>query len=184
MALSPRSEFDRLILPHLPAAYSLARWMLRQPHDADDAVQDATVRAFRSFGSYAGGSPRAWLLSIVRNTCLTAIERRRSEGNVIVLAETTSAQERLIDTIRDPAPAQDAALVAEEERRLVHAAIAALPVQFREVVVLREFEELSYREIADVVGAPVGTVMSRLARARERLAAALDEHRPAARRGS
>lgn len=181
MASPPRSEFDRLILPHLPAAYSLARWMLRQPHDAEDAVQDATVRAFRSFGSYAGGSPRAWLLSIVRNTCLTALERRRGEGNVIVLA---GAHERLIDTVRDPAPAQDAVLIEEEERRLVHAAIAALPVQFREVVVLREFEELSYREIADVVGAPIGTVMSRLARARERLAAALDEQKPAARRGS
>lgn len=183
MASSPRSEFDRLILPHLPAAYSLARWLLRQPHDAEDAVQDAALRAFRSFGGYAGGSPRAWLLAIVRNTCLTALERRRTEGNVIVLADAGPVQERLYESARDPAPAPDAALVSEEERRRVQAAIAALPLQFREVLVLRELEELSYREIAEVVGAPIGTVMSRLARARERLTAELDEHKTASRRG-
>jgi RNA polymerase sigma-70 factor (ECF subfamily) len=168
-----RSEFEQLILPHLGAAYGLARWLLRHPQDAEDAVQESVLRAFRAFHDFAGGSPQAWLLAIVRNTCLTAIERRRAEGKVVVLADAAPAHEPARSLASDPFPAPEAAVIAAEERREVHAAIAALPVQFREVLVLREFHEHSYREIAEIVGAPVGTVMSRLARARERLAAAL-----------
>lgn len=168
-------EFERLILPHLGAAYSLARWLMRHPQDAEDAVQEGVLKALKAFHGYQGGQAQAWLLAIVRNTCLTALERRRTEGKVIVLADTVQGQERARDTTPDQAPLADANLISEEERHLVHTAIAALPLQFREVIVLREFHDLSYREIADIVGAPVGTVMSRLARARERLAAALSE---------
>jgi RNA polymerase sigma-70 factor (ECF subfamily) len=173
--VSARTEFERLILPHLGAAYSLARWLLRHPQDAEDAVQEAVLKAFKAFHGYGGGHAQAWLLAIVRNTCLTAIERRRSVGKVVVLGNSHPAQERWLDTVADPAPLAETAMITEEDRRRVHAAVAALPLQFREVVVLCEFHDLSYREIADIVGAPVGTVMSRLARARERLAVALSE---------
>lgn len=178
--MTPRSriEFERLIMPHAGAAYSLARWLLRHPHDAEDAVQEAVLRALRAFDGYAGGNPKAWLLSIVRNTCLTAIDRRRAQGKVIVLADAAPGHDRLRElVVADPAPLADAAMISEEERRRVHAAIGTLPVQFREAIVLRELHDLSYREIAEIVGAPVGTVMSRLARARERLAAELAEPR-------
>lgn len=171
-----RSEFERMVLPHLGAAWSLARWLLRHPQDAEDAVQEAVLKAFKSFGSLTGGSAKPWLLAIVRNTCLTAIERRRAEGKVVVLAEALPLPDRHGIDAPDPAPLADAMLTAEEDRRRVHAAIAALPIQFREVLVMREYHELSYREIADAIGAPVGTVMSRLARARERLAAHLAEN--------
>ncbi len=174
MSASRSGEFERVILPHLGSAWSLARWMLRQPQEAEDAVQEAVLRAFKSFHAHAGASPRAWLLAIVRNTCLNAIERRRAEGKVVVLAEAMSAQDRPGE-VQDPAPLADAVLISEEERRRVHVAIAALPLQFREVLVLREFHDLSYQEIADTVRAPIGTVMSRLARARERLASHLSE---------
>ena len=171
-----RTEFERLILPHLGAGYSLARWLLRHPQDAEDAVQEAVLKAFNAFHGYAGGSAQAWLLAIVRNTCLTAIERRRSEGKVVVLVDSMPGQDRWRDTAADPSPLPDAAMITEEDRRRMHTAIAALPLQFREVLILREFHDLAYRDIADIVGAPVGTVMSRLARARERLVAALSEH--------
>lgn len=158
------------MLPHLPAAYSLARWMLRQRQDAEDAVQESLLRAYRGFARFAGGDPRVWLLSIVRNTCLTAASRRRSETRVIVLRDVLDERSgsRLHEEI-DPAPLPDARLELEEERRRVHAAIAALPLAFREVLVLREFHDLDYREIAAIVGVPAGTVMSRLSRARHRL---------------
>jgi RNA polymerase sigma factor (sigma-70 family) len=167
-------EFNLLILPHLAAAYSLARWLMRHPQDAEDAVQDSLLKAYKAFGSFAGGDGAAWLLAIVRNTCLTRLERRRSEHNVVVLHDVMQSIERH-PALPPAALLQDQAMIAEEERRRVHAAIAALPLQFREVLVLREFHELSYREIADVVGTPVGTVMSRLARARERLKVLLSE---------
>jgi RNA polymerase sigma-70 factor (ECF subfamily) len=169
-----RSEFELLVLPHLGAAYSLARWFMRNPQDADDAVQDSMLKAFKGFGGYAGGDGAAWVLAIVRNTCLTKLERKRAESNIVVLhdvMETLEASRHL--SLVQPAASQDHAMIMEEERKSVHTAIAALPVQFREVLVLREFHDLSYREIADVVGTPVGTVMSRLARARERLKAQL-----------
>jgi RNA polymerase sigma-70 factor (ECF subfamily) len=177
-------EFELLVLPHLAAAYSLARWLMRHPQDAEDAVQDSLLKAYRSFGTLAGSDGAPWLLAIVRNTCLTRLERRRSESNVVVLHDVMQA----IEPARHAAlvslqPAQDQAMIAEEERRHVHAAIAALPLQFREVLVLREFHELSYREIAEVIGTPVGTVMSRLAQARERMKALLTEGAAADERG-
>jgi RNA polymerase sigma factor (sigma-70 family) len=170
-----RNEFETLILPHLGAAYSLARWLMRNPHDAEDAVQEGVLKAFKAFHGYAGGHAQAWLLAIVRNTCLTVLERRRAEGKVVVLADTMQAQDALRESVPDSAPLQDTAIITDEERRKTRTHVAALPLQFREVLVLREYHDLSYREIADIVGAPVGTVMSRLARARERLAASLNE---------
>lgn len=168
-----RSEFERLILPHLGAAYGLARWLLRHPQDAEDAVQDAALKAFKAFHGFAGGNAQAWLLAIVRNTCLTMLDRRRSDSRVVVLGDAILGSDRIRDNTPDQAPLADAALVTEEDRRKILLGIAALPLPFREVLILREYHDLSYREIADVVGAPVGTVMSRLARARERLATEL-----------
>jgi RNA polymerase sigma factor (sigma-70 family) len=165
-----KREFELRFLPHLGAAYSLARWLLRHPQDAEDAVQEAILRAFKGYDTYDGGNARAWLLAIVRNTCLTAIERRRAENKVIVLQDVMQEREQQrIDALPDPAPLQDAQMLAAEDRRRVHAAIAMLPTQFREVLVLREFHDLNYRDIAEIVGTPIGTVMSRLARAREKL---------------
>ena len=133
------------------------------------------AKALKGFGGYAGGSAQAWVLAIVRNCCLTMLEARKADGKVVVLQHAMDAS--LIERLPAPdiASQADNRLVVEEERLRVRAAIAALPVQLREVVVLREFHDHSYREIADIVGAPIGTVMSRLARARERLAGALRE---------
>jgi RNA polymerase sigma factor (sigma-70 family) len=170
-----RLEFERLILPHLGAAYGLARWLLRHPHDAEDAVQESVLKAYKAFHGYAGGNAQAWLLSIVRNTCLTMLQRRRADTKVIMLDDGRITGDRLVETVPDQTPLADVALISAEERRKVRLAIAHLPVQFREVLVLREYNDLSYREIADIVGAPVGTVMSRLARARERIVVALTE---------
>lgn len=175
MTAKARNEFERLILPHLPAAYSLARWLLRHPQDAEDAVQEAALKAYKGFHGFSGGNAQAWLLAIVRNTCLTLFERRRAEGKVVVLANVAHGHEALSNLATDPAQPQDVAMIAEEDRRRIRAAIASLPLQFREVLVLREFHDLSYREIAEIVGAPVGTVMSRLARGREKLTEALDQ---------
>ena len=171
-----RKRFEQQILPHLPAAYSLARWLMRQGQDAEDAVQDAMIKAYRGFDGFAGEQPAAWLMAIVRNTCFTKLQRRNAGGKVVVLHDTMrdGSAGRFADP-PDPAPRADEAMIAAEERRRVRAAIAELPGPFREVLVLREFHDQSYREIADIVGAPVGTVMSRLARARERLAVLLDE---------
>jgi RNA polymerase sigma factor (sigma-70 family) len=165
-----RKRFELEILPHLPAAYGLARWLLRHRQDAEDAVQDAVLRAYRGFDGFAGDNPSGWLLAIVRNTCMTLIERRRTGAKVVAIHDGAREAEAVRDRLAtDPATAQDTALIAREEQRGVHQAIALLPLPYREVLVLREFNDLSYREIAHIVGAPVGTVMSRLARARERL---------------
>lgn len=137
-------------------------------------MQAALLKAYKAFGGYGGGSARTWLLAIVRNTCLTAIDRRRTDGKVVLLHDGMSERDRFaVDQRPDPTPLADVRLVASEDRRQVHAALAALPEQFREVIVLREFHDLGYQEISVIIGAPVGTVMSRLSRARERLKAAL-----------
>ena len=155
------TRFDQAVLPHLGAAYNLARWLTRNDHDADDVVQEAYLRAYQFFESFHGGDGRAWLLRIVRNTCYTWLEKNRSRE------PTTAFDETRHSTAVAAGP--DAPLVASEERTLLRQALAELPDEFREAIVLRELEGLSYREIAAVTGAPIGTVMSRLARARERL---------------
>ena len=174
----PNQDFERQMLPHLDAAYNLARWLMRNGEDAEDAVQDAFLRAHQAFASYQGGSEKAWLMTIVRNVCLTRLKRRVQSGKVVMLDEAMAEVER---SSADIVPASlnsrpDAELLAKIERARVQTALKKLPQNLREIVVLREFEDLSYQEISEVVGVPVGTVMSRLSRARERLKALLAEN--------
>jgi RNA polymerase sigma-70 factor (ECF subfamily) len=158
-------RFDRIILPHLDDAYTLARYLVRDSHAAQDVVQDAALRALRYFDGYNGGDARAWLLSIVRNVSLTWRQRTRGDAHTVDIAELGVAGEH----------ATDAAAIESSERQRIVRAIESLPEEFREIIVLREIEELSYKEISTVVGVPVGTVMSRLARGRKRLAALLGD---------
>ncbi len=162
-----RERFERLVLVHLDSAANLARHLCRDPDEADDAVQEACMRAVRHFGGFRGANGRAWLLAIVRNVCWTALRKRRAR------LDTGEFDEELHGPNRDDAPAPevdfDRARAADSVRR----AVEALPLVFREAIVLRELEGMSYREIAEVAGVPVGTVMSRLARARAQLARTL-----------
>jgi len=165
---SRRRRFEALALPHLDAAFNLARWLARDDHDAADIVQEAFLRAFDGLDGLRGDHARPWLLAIVRNTCFTWLARNRNRADHVGLDEEAHAAP---DFEADP---EQLALRARDRER-VDRALRGLPFEFREVVVLREFEDLSYRQIADVVGIPVGTVMSRLARARSRLARELAE---------
>lgn len=154
-------RFERLALPHLDAAYNLARWITRNDDDAQDVVQDATVRALRYFAAFHGENVRPWLLQIVRHACISWLEKNRPAEVVTVDDDD--------DAWQGAAPASDEPHVAamrNDDRAQVNQALGALPFAYREVLVLRELEDLSYREIAQVAGIPVGTVMSRLARAR------------------
>lgn len=159
-------RFEERVLPYLDAAYNLARYLLRDPHEAEDAVQEACLRAVRHFSGFRGGDGRAWLLSIVRNACLTRLGRRRSGGESVQFEEEVHSLE-----LEGSGPEADLARTMTAER--VREELARLPVEFREVLVLRELEGHSYKEIAQITGAPIGTVMSRLARGRRQLAAAL-----------
>jgi RNA polymerase sigma-70 factor (ECF subfamily) len=154
--------YEETLLPHLDAAYNLARWLARDERDAEDIVQEAYLRAFKHFGTFKGGDARPWLLAIVRNTYYTWIQRNRS-------AEMTAPFDEEKDTHLSDTPDPEMELLQETDRRMLRRALRKLPAEFLEVIVLREFEELSYKEIAEVVQIPVGTVMSRLARARKRL---------------
>lgn len=151
-------------MPHLDAAYTLARFLVRNNHDAEDLVQDACLRALRYFGSYRGGDVRAWLLAIVRRTCFSWIARQPAAGAV---AEFDESQHGF------SAATPETELIRGTLRDAVTRALDALPREFREVVLLRELEGLTYQEMATALDVPIGTVMSRLARARRRLQAAL-----------
>jgi RNA polymerase sigma-70 factor (ECF subfamily) len=170
------ASFEEIVLPHLDSAFRLARCLTRDEHDAQDVLQDAYLRAFKYFDAFAGGSARAWLLSIVRNSYYTLNDKRppSSESSAdeldILVADGSP---NVIAGRREPEP--DAAVLRAAERDLVDRAIASLPDEFREVLVLRELEECSYKEIAKVTGIPIGTVMSRLSRARSYLRTALGE---------
>ena len=160
----------QVITANLDAAYNLARWLLRDASAAEDVVQEAALRALR-YGGWRGGDGRAWLLQIVRNASHDWLARRRARAEVAL----EPAGDRVpgpIDHLADPAPDPEAMLSARESRDGLSAAIAALPAELRECLVLREMEEMSYRDIARITGAPVGTVMSRLWRARRALVAA------------
>jgi RNA polymerase sigma-70 factor (ECF subfamily) len=157
-----RERFEQSLLPHLDAAYNLARWLTRDDHDAEDLVQAAYLRALKFFGGYHMGDNRAWLLTIVRNACYTWLARQRARG-------TTTAFDEDVHGVESDAVGPEKRLLREEQTRSVRRAVEELPVELREVVVLREMEGLSYKEIAAVAEIPLGTVMSRLARARERL---------------
>jgi RNA polymerase sigma-70 factor (ECF subfamily) len=161
-----RARFEAQALPHLDAAVNLARWLTRSPADADDIVQDAMLRAFRAFDGFRGGDMRPWLLTIVRNCWRTSAGDAKRRGHVPMPDEQTGPAGEAL-TFDGPSP--EAAAIDADAGRKLDAAIALLPDEFREVLVLREMEDLSYREIAGVTGTPIGTVMSRLARARAML---------------
>jgi RNA polymerase sigma-70 factor, ECF subfamily len=154
------AAFEALMLPHLDAAYNLARWLTRDDADAQDVVQEAYLRALRFFSSFTGAGGRAWLLAIVRNTAYSWMQRHRQ--TLVAFDENEHLQEC-------GAPVAEAELLLQARRESLEACIGELPPPFREIVVLRELEDMSYREVAEAVGVPVGTVMSRLARARDRL---------------
>ncbi|PCE24360.1 RNA polymerase sigma factor [Burkholderia ubonensis] len=173
-------RFRTLVLPHLDAAYNLARWLSGNAGDAEDVVQEACVRALRFVDGCRGDNARPWLLTIVRHTWYSEW-RRRTHAHEVALPDTLDAA----DAPDDWHPAAEdplAQLLRGEDARLVNAALAKLPAEYREVLVLREMEDLSYREIAAIADVPVGTVMSRLARGRRRLAALLGGARGAARK--
>ena len=164
-------RFRATMLPHLDAAYNLARWLAADPATAEDVVQETFLRAFRAFPGYQGGSPRAWLFAILRNCWRDRAGGDHERGRVILNhASLTEAQAAAIEAIPDEAETAEAALIRTEESEALRATIAAIPEPFREALVLREMEQLPYREIAAITGVPIGTVMSRLARAREMLA--------------
>jgi RNA polymerase sigma-70 factor (ECF subfamily) len=157
-----RRRFERLVLPHLDAAYNLARWLTRNDHDAEDVVQEAMMRAMRYMGSCRGDDAKAWLLQIVRNSCFTWLRENRPAERLF----PDEDGEALNEIAAPPADEPHALAARNAERRQINDAIASLPAAYRDVLVLREIEDLSYSDIARVAGIPVGTVMSRLARAR------------------
>jgi RNA polymerase sigma-70 factor, ECF subfamily len=174
-------RFEVLALPHLDAAYNLARWLTHNDHDAQDVVQEAMLRAMRYIGGLRGDSARAWLLQIVRHTCWSWLKENRPAAQ-LHFDDSDAAWESL------PGPAADepqAVALRNADRAQINQAIAALPIAFREVLVLRELEDLSYSDIARIADIPIGTVMSRLARARglmrQALAPQAPETRPALR---
>ena len=167
MPESANAAFARIALPHLDAAYSLARWLVRDPAAAEDVVQDAMVRALDYFASFRGENPRAWLLRIVRNVALTRLEQGGRVRTESLEADPGGAHEHIADAAPDP----EAVAAHSEDMTQLEQMLGALPADLRECLVLREIEEMSYRDIARVTGVPVGTVMSRLFRARERLLA-------------
>ena len=167
---SQGQRFEQLIAAHLDAAWNLARWLTQDPQDTDDCVQDACLRAWRFFGGFRGGDERAWLLAIVRNSCYSFLQRKRSlaaplEYNVDI---DSLHQEEGVDWPGE-CETPEMQLLREADARRIEAAIQTLPPEYREVLVLREMEDLPYKQIADIAGVPIGTVMSRLARARAQL---------------
>jgi len=158
------ANFEDTILPHLDAAYNLARWLTRDETDASDVVQEAYLRAFKFFEGFHGGDSRAWTLKIVRNTCYSWLKKNR---NYEVTAEFD--EEEHCTLARDP----EATLIGKIDSQILRNMLDELPLEFREIVILRELEGMSYKEIAVIAELPLGTVMSRLARARQRLQAGL-----------
>jgi RNA polymerase sigma-70 factor (ECF subfamily) len=163
--------FERLVLPYADSAYNLARWLTRNDADADDVVQEAMLRAYRFVDGFNGDNPRAWLLSIVRNACFTWLRRNRPR-DMVALGDGDAGNDSLGTVVplwsSETIPV-DLQLERQADRALLDRLIEAMPPDGREVLVLRELEELSYRDIAEIIGMPIGTVMSRLARARQRL---------------
>ena len=157
-------SFEQVVLPHLDAAYNLARWLVRDPSLAEDIVQDAVLRALQYFASFRGDSGgRAWLLQIVRNAAYAAVKARRIGPDIPLDADTTVME------LPDPGPGPEALLAQRQDLEQLDQALAALPMDLRECLILCELEQLSYKDIARVTGVPIGTVMSRLWRARQAL---------------
>lgn len=162
--LEDRERFEQLVLPHVDAAFNLARWLLRGPTDAEDVAQEALLRAYRFFRGFHGGDARAWLLQIVRNTCYTWLEKNRPMELSMEFDEELHLQ-----TCATP----ETLAIAGDDRKRLTLALETLPPRFREVLVLRELEGCSYKEIAAITSIPIGTVMPSLSRARRQLYSAL-----------
>lgn len=154
--------FEQSIVPHLNAAYDLGVWLTRNSHDAEDVVQEAYLRAFQFFDGFHGGDEKAWLLTVVRNTCHTWLRREKGTRTMVMFEEQMHGSE--LDRA-DP----EGMLLEKFNVGSLRDCLKALPVDYREVVILRELEEMSYRDIADLIKIPLGTVMSRLSRGRRRL---------------
>jgi len=163
------AQFEQVMLPHMAAAYNLARWLTRREEDASDVTQEAMVRAFTFFKGYHGGDSRSWLLAIVRNTCYSWLRKNRAHEF------STSFDLDLHDT-EDPAANPEGVAVQSANQELLRKAFEEIPLEYREILVLRELEGLSYREICGVTELPIGTVMSRLSRGRARLQRILQPH--------
>ena len=168
-----RNRFEAQVLPHLDAAYRFARWLSPGPGDADDLVQDAVLRAFRGFESLRGSNAKAWLLAIVKNCHWTALQQRRQRG-FVPLPDEAQGMDAAALVANDADPLEQS--VQRDEERTFARLLAALPAEHREILLLREIEELAYQEIATVIGIPIGTVMSRLARARAGLKTQWQRH--------
>jgi RNA polymerase sigma factor (sigma-70 family) len=161
------ADFEETVLPHLNAAYNLARWLTRNDADADDVVQEAYLRAFKFFQGFHGGDSRAWILKIVRNTCYSWLQKNRS-------TEAVDEFDEELHSVESNNP--ETILIESVDRQFLKQLLEELPREFREIVILRDLEGLSYKEIANISDLPLGTVMSRLARARRRLQISLAEH--------
>lgn len=175
-------QFEQAVLPHLDAAYNLAFWLTCNADDAADVTQEAFLRAFRFYGGFHGGNTRAWILTIVRRTCYSWLKRNRQRGIMQPFDDERrysssadgSCASSVVDTIETP----ETALIKHNRAEQLNVAIAALPEEYREVLILREFEDMSYKDIAGIIEAPLGTVMSRLSRARQRLQQSLSASEP------
>ncbi len=174
-----RARFASVVLPHLGDAFALARWLTGERADAEDIVQDACLRAFRGIAGFSGGNARAWVLTIVRHTAFTWLGKNRPAA--LVVTDDLEAVERTqyhAGTADPEVETPESVLIAKTDSARLEAAIAALPTPFRETLVLRDVQGLDYREIAEVTGVPIGTVMSRLARARRRLIESIGRTEP------
>ena len=166
-----QESFEDAVLPHLDAAHNLARWLMRNPAAAEDVVQDAVMRALTHFSRFRGVNPRAWLLQIVRNAAYTALRSNRGD-RFVAIDELQEGEHLLPPELHDPADTPERALIRQRDRTGIDKLLERLPAELREAIVLREMEELSYKDIAEITDTPIGTVMSRLWRARQLLAAA------------
>ncbi len=176
MGETNRNLFAEIVLPHLDSAYRLARGLTGNAADAEDVVQDACLRAIKGIGGYAGGNARAWLLAITRNAAFAHLARKRP-GSVLLTSNSEEA-ERAFEAAADASATPEASIIMQADAASLERALASLPPPFREIIVLREYNDLSYREIAEMTQVPVGTVMSRLARARTLLLRALAPEMP------
>jgi RNA polymerase sigma-70 factor (ECF subfamily) len=165
-----RMRFEELVLPHMQAAFNLAYWILGERAEAEDVVQDAFLRAFRAFGGFRGENAKPWLLAIVRNAAFRAIQNRKRSARFFILSRDVKGSDgQVVAEMASDDPSAESVLLAAEDRERLHAALGSLPIDYREIIVLRELEGLSYSEISEAVAIPIGTVMSRLSRARAEL---------------
>jgi len=167
-------RFETAVIVHLNAAYNLAQWLTRDERDAEDVVQEACLRAFKFLDTFRGGNTRAWFLTIVRNTYYSSLKKNRSQALNVSLGEDATEPENAAGWAANESEDVASGLEREEAKRLVRRALDQLPAEFREIIVLRELEDLSYQDIARIAQIPVGTVMSRLSRARKLLYGALE----------